>query len=287
MTWRSILHQIFPIGPLKGAQTYLAELEQDPAYRQNTERLERNIPTARKEVNSVIYTHAKDYLALEDKRSDSVISRGQGLLVSQAFLGALLSLGGAISSRTELFVGWTLWLTSAVVIYIVFQTFLLTRCALISTGSIGYPRISSSQLAGVLDATEGEAVATLALRSILNYRRTALLNDWRFLSLQAAQHSLRNTAISLGILVLIVLYLLHNPAPKAPDIALKVDEVEQSLRDAGQRLDQGMNGIRGAVTQIDARRELNAISSNISAMLARLPANPSKESGCIGWEYGQ
>jgi len=285
MSWSTLSQQVFPIGPLKEAQTYLNELENDPVYVQNTARLQTVIPAAAEAVVTLVYAHAKDYLALEDKRSDSVISRGQGLLVSQAFLGALLSLGGVISSRADLFVGWPLWVTSVIVAYIVIQTFLLTRCALISTGAIGYPRISSSQLANLTGGTEAQAIAELALRSILNYRRTALLNDWRFISLGAAQHSLRNTAISLGLLVMVMLYLFHNPAPKAPDSTAQIDKL-------GVQLDQRMTDVKNALANVaatvgahDAKAELSAINATLGQTLARLPSREQTLYGCIGWQY--
>jgi hypothetical protein len=292
MFWSWLFQQILPIGAREGARSYLTTMEHDPTYHNNTQRLEQEIPAARREVNTITYAHAKEYLALEDKRSDSIISRGQGLLVSQAFLGALLSLGGAISSRADLFVGLPLWVTSAIICYIVIQTFLLTRCALISTGAVGYPRVSSSQLANLINGTEDQAVAGLALHSILNYRRTALLNDWRFISLQAAQNSLRNTAVSLGLLVLVVLYLLHSPAPKSPDNTAEIERAQQLLRDVGTRIDRRMGDIGNELADVKTnlgehgtRADLTAINTTLAGILTRLPPSSAQRYGCIGWQY--
>lgn len=284
MFWHWLVQQVFPVGALSGAPTYLDQLEQDPTYRNNTLRLQRLIPSASKEVAEVAHAHAKDYLALEDKRADSIISRGQGLLVSQAFLGALLSLGGAVSSRADVFRGWPLWIVSAIVCYIVVQTFLLTRCALISTGAIGYPRVSSSQLAELLTGTEEQAISGLALRSIMNYRRSALLNDWRFISLHAAQNSLRNTAISLGFLVLIVLYLFHHPAPPPSDMTAQIDRLRLSLHADSVNSDRRASDIKDELAS--AQGGLVGINATLRDIRSKLMATEPSSYSCIGWQYG-
>jgi hypothetical protein len=102
----------------------------------NTSQLCDQISVAPKEVNSAIYEHAKEYISFDDKRTDSIISRGQGLLVAQAFLGALLSFGGTAASRAELVSGWRLLPMAVLVIYLVIQTFLLTLNARHQSGEL-------------------------------------------------------------------------------------------------------------------------------------------------------
>jgi hypothetical protein len=142
----------------------------------------------------------------------------------------------------------------------------------------------------LVTGTEAQVVGGLATRSILNYRTSALVNDWRFTNLQAAQKSLRNTSFALGLLVLLALLLLLYPAtPKSTDPAGEIKKLQQSLDDLGSRIDRQANDAahvsqslaaihQSVATLPEINRQLDYIKSTLDHILTRLPMETQRTS---------
>ncbi len=202
---RRILAALFPLS-LAAAddRRYRTAAEADPTYIANTAGLTAALRLLPRDSADLIHAQAKEHLAAERARQESILSRGQGLLVAQAFLSALLSLGGAALGHLGMFAGWRGAALAGLAFYLVIQTVLLTVSALRAIGGLGYPAVGSSELREIMQAAGGadDIVRELALRTLLNYRTATILNTWRFLHLSNAQKCLRNSAIAFALLVL-------------------------------------------------------------------------------------
>lgn len=289
-----IKREAFPFVTAESTRISLARMKENDTFVKNTIALDKAIAGSSLEVNKVAFAHAKDSLVQEDKRTDSIISRGQSLLVAQAFLASVLALAGVMGGRTDLLSGLNVLLPAVIAGFIVVQTFLLTWNALIAVGGVGYPRISSSELVEILHKAapdthpENAAVAAMAQRTINIYRICAVTNDGRFQSLLAAQRSLRNSTFSFGALVLVILYFVHTAPPPRSSQAESLDKIERAIADLNTRLDQRATttarDLGGALAQIkDAvaasnNRALGPTLQDLNATLrdiqARMPAAP-------------
>ncbi len=171
----------------------------------------------------------------EAARANSVLSRAQALLVAQAFLGALLSLGDTVVGHLEAFSFWRSSLLGIVALYLVIQTVLLTVSALRALSGVPFPAIGSSDLLAMLSSPADDIVRQMTLQMLLHYRTAANLNTWRFSHLSNAQTALRNTAIALAVLVVFTLALsvFAAPKPPAPGLVVKLPRSEIAVVGAG------------------------------------------------------
>lgn len=221
---KHVVIELFPISADGSPARYRERSERDPTYAANTAALSADIAALPRDRADLIHDYAKDRLAAEQSRLDSIMSRGQGLLVAQAFLTALLSLGGTVAGHSAAFGGWRAILLIILTVYLVIQTVLLTISALRAIGGIGYPAIGSSDLRNIMGMPGGadDIVRQIASRTLLHYRTASILNSWRFLHLANAQKSLRNSAITFALLVLatFTFNLLVPAAPSATAIRL-------------------------------------------------------------------
>ena len=210
--------ELFPLSSDADPARYAAEAVAQPAFAANTAALQARIPSLPRAQAELIQDYAKDRLASEQSRADSVTSRAQALLVAQAFLGALLSLGGTIIGHLDAFRGWRGGLLTLVALYLVIQTVLLTLSALRTIRGLSFPAIGSSDLLDMLPGGGDQIVRQMALQTLLHYRSAANLNTWRFRQLGNAQTALRNTAVALAALVVLTFCfsVLFPPAEPPP-----------------------------------------------------------------------
>ncbi|HEX5326343.1 MAG TPA: hypothetical protein VFW75_06720 [Acetobacteraceae bacterium] len=205
------MQAVFPLSLKARADPYLEQAEKDQTYKDNTAALRAEIPALPKDSADIVFAHAKDRLAGEHARQDSIISRAQALLVAQAVLSALLTVGGTALGHLEAFSGWRAWAICAVAFYVLVQTALLTVSALRAVGGLGYPAIATSTLLRAMATTADDLVRRLAVETLLNYRVATVLNSWRFIPLSMAQRALRNTALAFALLVLMTFGFTLSP----------------------------------------------------------------------------
>jgi len=96
---KRVVTELLPISFNGDSNRYRVRAEQDATYVANTVALSADILGLSRDRADLIHEYSKARLAAEQSRLDSIMSRGQGLLVAQAFLTALLSLGGAVAGH--------------------------------------------------------------------------------------------------------------------------------------------------------------------------------------------
>lgn len=211
MSLASIFRKFFPVPEMKSAERFLLEHTQNPLFLQNTNQLEAATAGRRIPLQERLYAHARSYLAEEQDRANSAISRAQGLLVAQTFFGILLAFAGAAMGHTEIYKGWHSCPIVALVLYILIQIVLLTYSALRAAGSLEYSRIGSSDLIAWFAQSETQLVRRIGLMTLDNYRKAAISNSWRIIHLRYAQECLRNTIFALALLIILVFVITIDP----------------------------------------------------------------------------
>jgi hypothetical protein len=214
-TAKSLLAQCFPCPSKLSAEEKANATERGDDFRTRTERIGGFPQRLTEDGAKVMNTLAKEAMAAEAAREGSVISRAQALLVAQAFLAAVLALGGASTFPGASVGGWAPWSVAALIAAIVVQAFLMTWCALRALRGAHHVRLSYGDYEAIVLAdgkdsearSEGAAEAEMAVRTLNIYRRTLIRNDDRFEHLELAQRGLRNTCFLLSALVLLVVGL--------------------------------------------------------------------------------
>ncbi len=236
LSWlRPLWYEVFPFWLQSNAERYGQEAASNPDFAANTTALQARIPDMGRNEVDLIHAYAKGRMDAEAARANSVLSRAQALLVAQAFLGALLSLGGTVVGHLEAFSFWRSSLLGIVALYLVIQTVLLTVSALRALSGVPFPAIGSSDLLAMLSSPADDIVRQMTLQMLLHYRTAANLNTWRFSHLSNAQTALRNTAIALAVLVVFTLALsvFAAPKPPAPGLVVKLPRSEIAVVGAG------------------------------------------------------
>jgi len=204
MVWWWV-RELFPLSGDSDPQRFVQKVEADPVYVANTGMLRKELAGLARPSADLVHTFATGCQAAEQSRGDSINSRGQGVLVAQAFLSALMPLGSTALSSHNALMRWHAWVTGGVALYLAVQAVLLTISALRAVRPVDYPTISSSELLKMLPK-EDNIVQQTSLQTMLNYRTSNLLNTWRFGHLILAQKALRNTTISLIVLMGLVFW---------------------------------------------------------------------------------
>lgn len=210
-----LLAQCFPRPSKVSAEKKAEATECGDDFRWRTERIGEFPRRLTEDGAKVLNTLAKESMAAEAAREGSVITRAQALLVAQAFLAAVLALGGASTFPGASVGGWAPWAVAALMAAIVVQAFLMTWCALRALRGAHHVRLSYGDYEAIVLAdgkdiegrAEGAAEAEMAARTLNIYRRTLIRNDDRFEHLELAQRGLRNTCFLLSALVLLVVGL--------------------------------------------------------------------------------
>src|SRR5262249_33205996 len=145
----------------------------------------------------------KDLAAGEAARQQIIFSRGQSLLVAQAFLGALLAAAGVAAAHLDLWHGGLRYGIFVVRGYLVLPTIFMTLSALRSLSALGYPVISSSE---IISSARGETSSDrvqnrMVFLNLSNYRQASVVNSWRAEQLINGQKGLRNTTVAFAIVV--------------------------------------------------------------------------------------
>jgi hypothetical protein len=220
--------EAFPLSGEGNPTRYVTAAEGNPIFAANTTALGTRILALPRAEADLIQSYAKDQLAAEHSRADSILSRAQALLVAEAFLSALLSLGGTIIGHLDTFGGWRGYSLGVVTGYLVIQTLLLTAGALRAIRGRDFPAISSSELLAVLPTGADGIVREMSLRMLLNYRTSTNLNTWRFIQLGNAQTALRNTTVALAVLVILTFAfsVLFPPATASPELIVHLPRSE-------------------------------------------------------------
>ncbi len=181
LSWlRPLWYEVFPFWLQSNAERYGQEAASNPDFAANTTALQARIPDMGRNEVDLIHAYAKGRMDAEAARANSVLSRAQALLVAQAFLGALLSLGGTVVGHLEAFSFWRSSLLGIVALYLVIQTVLLTVSALRALSGVPFPAIGSSDLLAMLSSPADDIVRQMTLQMLLHYRTAANLNTWRF-----------------------------------------------------------------------------------------------------------
>jgi hypothetical protein len=209
-----------PLPMKKSQDAYLNENRANPVFAKNFQSLEEAAMGGSSERQKLFLDYAQKYVAGEESREASIISRAQALLVSQTLLGALLALITALMGHAEIVVGWEAYVLLALLGYTVLQTLLLTFNALRATAglAISYPGLSPL----IRWLPEGERLMqkNMALATIKTYRDLNISNTWRANHFLLAQWCLRNIIITLALLVgmLLAVVFLTSSSSKSLEI---------------------------------------------------------------------
>jgi hypothetical protein len=220
-TWlKDIFWAVCPFPTIKSQDTYLNENRANRVFAENFQSLAEAAMGGSLERQTLLLDYAQRYIAGEESRETSIISRAQALLVSQTLLGALLALITALMGHAEIVVGWEAYVLLALLAYTVLQILLLTFNALRATAglAVNYPGLSPL----IRWLPEGERLMqkNMALATVKTYWDLNISNTWRANHFLLAQQCLRNIIITLALLVgtLLAVLFLTNAPPKEPNI---------------------------------------------------------------------
>jgi hypothetical protein len=102
---QNLFREIFPFPSIESADAYGTRHSQDPRYGAKRAALEAASSGANLDQQKHFCEYAQQYLAGEQDRASSIISRAQALLVAQTYFGALLALATALMGHTEVIGG--------------------------------------------------------------------------------------------------------------------------------------------------------------------------------------
>lgn len=176
---------------------YFDQREQDASFRKNTDEinsLKASLTTAQAKL---VADFVKDLNAGEAARETSIQSRAQGLLVGQAFITSMMTIGAGATVGKGPFqnIYWSFGILFLVML-VVISGLILTWNALQALSGQVYPRPAMTEFReamaaekdrGVVDEDTPSFQSVTAAHAYNAYRKTVIRNDWRFRHLASAQ----------------------------------------------------------------------------------------------------
>jgi hypothetical protein len=201
----NLFYAFFPLPDFRTAENYRTKSSEDPRYGEIFRSLQTATRGASVEQQKHFCDYAQGYIAEQRDLTSSIISRAQGLLVAQTFLGALLALVTALMGHSEIIDGWRIYVLFVLLGYTIIQLVLLTMNALRATAGFSYPAPGVSPLIEWIPQREELLLKNMGLEFIKSYWGANIANTWRVNHLGLAQNCLRNIVFALALLVFILI----------------------------------------------------------------------------------
>jgi hypothetical protein len=202
---QNLFREIFPFPSIESADAYGTRHSQDPRYGAKRAALEAASSGANLDQQKHFCEYAQQYLAGEQDRASSIISRAQALLVAQTYFGALLALATALMGHTEVIGGWGMYFLGVLLAYTVVQLLLLTVNAIRATLGLTYSLPGVSPLIEWIPKSESLLLKNMGLEFIKSYYQANIANTWRVDHLSLAQKCVRNIVVALAFLVSVLI----------------------------------------------------------------------------------